>query len=582
MRHLLLAVTLMLASQFCAAAGNPVLTKLFADEWERSLRESPENASSQGDTRFNDRWSDMSLKAIAASQAADKAALARLHKINRKTLTQADRLNYDTFEWQLKQAIARQQFKEYLAPVGMSGGVQTLDGMAQLLPFKTEKDYRDWLARLAALPLLVDQNIVLMEEGVKAGVMPPAVVMQRVSKQIARQAGGAPDASAFYQPFLTMPEALSEQQKAALRKEAVQVIGDKVQPAYAKLGSFFDTVYLPKARATIGASALPNGKAYYDFLAAYFTTTSLSADAIHAIGLSEVARIRARMEEVMRESGFKGTLPEFFTFLRTDPRFFHKSGADLLIAYQAMSKRIDPELVKVFSVLPRLTYGVRAIPDNIAPDTTTAYYQLGSPDGKRAGFYYVNLFKPETRPTWEMMALSLHEAVPGHHFQFARGLELGELPMFRKTAYFVAYSEGWGLYAEQLGYDMDLYTSAYDKFGQLTYEMWRAVRLVVDTGMHSKGWSRQQAIDYFKANAPKTEQDIVNEIDRYIGWPGQALAYKIGQLKISELRKRASDALGPRFDLRAFNDEVVGTGSIPLGALELHIQEWIKREAARK
>lgn len=583
MQHILVALALMVASQFCAAAGgNPALTRLFADEWERGLRDSPENASAQGDPRFNDRWSDMSLKAIAAGAAADKAALARLHKIDRKALSPSDRLDYDTFEWQLKQAIARQQYKEYLTPIGMSGGVQTADGLAQVLPFNSEKDYRDWLARLAALPVLIDQNIVLMEEGIKAGLTPPAVLMQRVSKQIARQGSGAAQASAFYQPFITMPATLSEAQQAALRKEAVQVIGEKVIPAYAKLGQFFDTVYLPKARSTIGASSLPNGKAYYDFLAAYFTTTSLSADAIHEIGLTEVARIRARMEEVMRESGFKGTLPEFFTFLRTDPRFFHKTGADLLLAYQAMAKRIDPELVKVFSVVPRLPYGVRAIPDNMAPDTTTAYYQLGSPDGKRAGFYYVNLYKPETRPIWEMMALSLHEAVPGHHFQFARGIELGALPMFRKTAYFVAYSEGWGLYAEQLGYDMGLYADPYDKFGQLTYEMWRAVRLVVDTGMHAKGWSRQQAIDYFKANAPKTEQDIVNEIDRYIGWPGQALAYKIGQLKISELRRRASDVLGPRFDLRAFNDEVVGTGSIPLGALELHIQDWIKRQAARK
>ncbi len=251
----------------------------------------------------------------------------------------------------------------------------------------------------------------------------------------------------------------------------------------------------------------------------------------------------------------------------------------MLEGYQALSKRIDPELVKVFKMLPRMTYGVRAIPANIAPDTTTAYYQPGATDGSRAGYYYVNLFKPEVRPNWEMLALSLHEAVPGHHFQFARGMELPDMPMFRRTAYFVAYGEGWGLYAEQLGYDMDLYKNPYDKFGQLTYEMWRAVRLVVDTGIHAKGWSRQQAIDYFKANAPKTEQDIVNEIDRYIGTPGQALAYKIGQLKISELRARSQAKLGSRFDLRAFNDEVLGTGSIPLDALEKHIDAWIAAQA---
>jgi uncharacterized protein (DUF885 family) len=325
-------------------------------------------------------------------------------------------------------------------------------------------------------------------------------------------------------------------------------------------------------------SDLPNGKKYYDFLAQYYTTTSLTAEEIHAIGLSEVARIRAKMEVVKTEAGFKGTLPEFFTFLRTDPQFFYATSAQLLEGYQALSKRMDPELVKSFHILPRLTYGVRPIPENIAPDTTTAYYQPGATDGSRAGFYYVNLYKPEVRPKWEMMALSLHEAVPGHHFQFARALELPEMPMFRRTAYFVAYGEGWGLYAEQLGYDMGLYNNPYDKFGQLTYEMWRAVRLVVDTGMHAKGWSRQQAIDYFKANAPKTDQDIINEIDRYIGTPGQALAYKIGQLKISELRDRAKKAIGAKFDLRAFNDEVLSTGSVPLDTLEKHIDQWIAQQ----
>ena len=583
MRRILVALAFAAAMPVYAAPGDhPALHQLFADEWERGLRESPEEATYQGDARYNDRWSDMSLRAIAARAAATRSALMRLQKINRTTLSEADKLNYDTFEWQLKQAVTREAFREHLIPIGMSGGVQTLDGMIETLPFKSEKDYQDWLARLNALPALIDQTIVLMQEGIKEAMMPPAVLMQRVSKQIARQA--APNAldSAFYKPFVKLPEAFTEQQKASLRSQAAKVIGEKVVPAYARLNAFFNSTYLPGARATIGASALPNGKAYYDFLAAYFTTTSLGADAIHATGLAEVARIRARMEEVKQEAGFKGTLEQFFTFLRSDPQFFHKSGADLLLAYQAMSKRIDPELVKVFSVVPRLPYGVRAIPDNIAPDTTTAYYQQGAADGTRAGFYYVNLYQPEVRPTWEMMALSLHEAVPGHHLQFARGLELSALPMFRRTAYFVAYSEGWGLYAEQLGYDMGLYDNPYDKFGQLTYEMWRAVRLVVDTGMHAKLWSRQQAIDYFKANAPKTEADIVNEIDRYIGWPGQALAYKIGQLKIAQLRARATAALGPRFDLRAFNDEVVGTGSIPLGALEKHMDAWIKRQAALK
>jgi uncharacterized protein (DUF885 family) len=405
--------------------------------------------------------------------------------------------------------------------------------------------------------------------------------MTRVPAQIAAQVVADPEKSGFYAPFKRYPESFSAAQRAALSKEARAVISGKVVPAYAALGRYFNDEYLPATRRSIAAADLPDGKAYYDLLARYYTTTDISADEIHGIGLKEVARIRARMEAVKAETGFKGNLAEFFTFLRSDPRFFYQSPEALLEGYQAMSKRIDPELVKVFSVLPRMTYGVRAIPASIAPDTTTAYYQPGATDGTRAGYYYVNLYKPEVRPKWEMMALSLHEAVPGHHFQFARGMELPEMPMFRRTAYFVAYGEGWGLYAEQLGYDMGLYDDPYDRMGQLTYEMWRAVRLVVDTGMHAKGWTRQQAIDYFKANAPKTEQDIVNEIDRYIGWPGQALAYKIGQLKISELRARAQGRLGSRFNLRAFNDEVLGTGSIPLDALEKHMDAWIATQAAQ-
>jgi uncharacterized protein (DUF885 family) len=287
------------------------------------------------------------------------------------------------------------------------------------------------------------------------------------------------------------------------------------------------------------------------------------------------------MEKVKTQAGFTGSMDEFFTFLRTDPRFFKRTPAELLAAYQAVAKRIDPELVKISKTIPRLPYGVRAIPENIAPDTTTAYYQGAAADGTRPGYYYVNLYKPETRPTWEMMALSLHEAVPGHHFQFARALELQELPMFRKTAYFVSYGEGWALYAEQLGYDMGLYDDPYERFGQLTYEMWRAVRLVVDTGMHAFGWSRERAIDYFKAHTAKTEQDIVNEIDRYIGDPGQALAYKIGQMKISALRAKSERELGTRFDLREFNDAVLATGSVPLAALEKRMDAWLLERQRR-
>ena len=575
---LLLTATPVLA-QHENAAQNAALHQLFEQEWQRGLSDYPENASFSGDTRYNDRWTDMSLAAIGAREAADKAALVKLQAIGRARLSPADQLNYDTFEWQLARSIERQRYREYLMPMTHQGGVQTADGITELLAFNSEKDYRDWLARLDALPALIDQNIALLQEGARTGRTPPKAIMSRVPNQIAAQVVADPEKSGFYAPFKKFPDSIPAPRQAELREQARQVIAGRVVPAYAKLGGYFNAEYLPATRDTIAAASLPDGKAYYDFLAGYYTTTGLSAEEIHAIGLKEVARIRAKMEAVKDEAGFKGSLPEFFAFLRSDPQFFYKTPEALLEGYQALSKRIDPELVNVFHVLPRMTYGVRAIPDSIAPDTTTAYYQPGATDGTRAGYYYVNLFKPEVRPNWEMLALSLHEAVPGHHFQFARGMELPDMPMFRRTAYFTAYGEGWGLYAEQLGYDMGLYTDPYDKFGQLTYEMWRAVRLVVDTGMHAKGWSRQQAIDYFKANAPKTEQDIVNEIDRYIGTPGQALAYKIGQLKISELRARSQAKLGARFDLRAFNDEVLGTGSIPLDALEKHIDAWIAAQA---
>ena len=552
---------------------------LFDAEWERGLRESPENAAYHGDRRYDDRWSDVSPEAIARREAADREALAALGRIDRAALSPADQLNYDTFAWLQERAVARQTFREYLQPVGHQGGVQTADGIAELLPFATAQDYRNWIARLQALPQLLEQTTALMRTGMEAGNMPPKVLMQRVPAQIRGQVVQDPAQSPFYKPFLKMPGTIPAAEREALRRQAREAIAGEVVPAYREFGRFFEQEYLPRARDSIAATALPDGHAYYDFLAGWYTTTGLTAEEIHRIGLDEVARIRAQMEQVREEVGFQGDLRAFFEYLRTDPKFFYRTQADLLEGYQALSKRIDPELVKAFRVIPRQPYGVRPIPDNIAPDTTTAYYQPGAVDGSRAGFYYVNLYRPEVRPKWEMTPLSLHEAVPGHHFQFARGAELPDLPMFRRTAYFVAYGEGWGLYAEQLGYDMGLYDDPYDRMGQLAYEMWRAVRLVVDTGMHAKGWTRQQAIDFFMDNSPKTEQDVVNEIDRYIAWPGQALAYKIGQLRISALREEARRELGPGFDLRDFNDAVLATGSVPLETLEAHIRDWI---AARK
>jgi uncharacterized protein (DUF885 family) len=373
---------------------------------------------------------------------------------------------------------------------------------------------------------------------------------------------------------------MSQADRERLSARTRDAINTVVVPAYRRLDAYFAQEFLPKLRQTDGIWDTTDGAAYYQNRIKYHTTTSLTADEIHEIGLKEVARIRGEMDKIIAQVGFKGSFQDFIQYLRTDPKFYYKTGEELFEAYLAVSKRIDPELVKLFGKIPRTPYGVRPIPMTSAPNTTTAYYQPPALDGTRAGYYYVNLYRPEVRPKYEMEVLSVHEAVPGHHFQIALAYEQGELPNFRRNAGYTAYVEGWALYTESLGEDLGLYTDPYSKFGQLTYDMWRAVRLVVDTGIHHKKWPRKQAIDYFKANAAKTEADIVNEIDRYISWPGQALAYKVGQMKIRALRAEAEQKLGARFDLRQFHDTVLATGAVPLDVLEQNVHAWIESKLA--
>jgi uncharacterized protein (DUF885 family) len=564
-------------------ATTEALHALFDSDWERTLQENPTLASYLGDPRYNDRWPDASPAAIEASRQAARDSRAKLGAIDRSALSPADQLNYDIYRTLLDDNIASQRFPTERIPVQQDGGPHTVAvAMTQSLQFATEKDFRDWIARLKSYPTFLAQQTALMRKGIETGWTAPKAIMTRLPAQIAGQVAEDPAKSSFYAPFEKMPDAIPAGTQAALRAEAQAAIRDQVNPALRAFGEFFNGAYLPAARESVAAGDLPDGKAYYDYLAASYTTTTMSADEIHALGLSEVARIRAKMDAIRIEVGFKGDLPAFFAHLRTDRKFHYNDGPTLLAAYRALSKRVDPELTKVFSVFPRTPYGVIPIPDAIAPDTTTAYYSGPSPDGKRPGYYFVNLYKPETRLTWEMVPLSLHEAVPGHHFQIALAQEQGEQPMFRRLSPFTAYVEGWGLYAEQLGYDMGLYDDPYDRMGQLSYEMWRAVRLVVDTGLHAKGWSRQQAIDYFLANAPKSELDITNEIDRYIADPGQALAYKIGQLKFSELRARAQARLGDRFDLRAFHDRLLADGAVPLSVIDARMDAWIEERAAQQ
>jgi uncharacterized protein (DUF885 family) len=558
------------------------LNEFFESEWNYEMEQSPARASSMGDRRWNDRWGDQTLEAIHKREEHAIAALERLKKFNRTQFSTADQLNYDLFKKDLEQDIEGAKFRSYLMPINQRGGIQTLDELGDRLRFETVKDFDDWVARLRAFPTLMDQTMALMKEGARAHVMWPKIVLNRVPAQIDKQLVEKPEESPFFKPFKKFPDAISAADRERLTKAAQEAIVSGVLPSFQKLKKYFVEEYLPAAFDEVGIWKMPQGAEYYAYLARRHTTTDLTPQQIHDKGLSEVARIKAEMEAIMGKVGFKGTMPEFFTKLRTDPQFFYKTPEELLEAYRALVKQIDPNLVKVFKTLPRTPYGVTPIPDKIAPDTTTAYYNQPAADGSRAGTYFVNLYKPETRPKWEMMALSLHESVPGHHLQIALAQELGDIPKFRRYGFYTAFVEGWGLYSESLGQDMGLYDDPYSKFGQLTYEMWRAVRLVVDTGMHSMKWDRQKAIDYFMANAPKAENDIVNEIDRYISMPGQALAYKIGELKIKELRERARREIGEGFDVREFHDAVLLSGAVPLDVLEQNINRWIatKKSAA--
>ena len=431
---------------------------------------------------------------------------------------------------------------------------------------------------LDKLDELMDQTIALMNQGIATGMLPPKATMQRVPAQIAKQLVENPEDSLFYKAFINMPQGIPKSDATKIQARAREVISTKVIPAYRRLNTYFNDVYYPACRTSFGVSDLPNGERYYEYLVKRFTTTDMTPDEVHQIGLDEVKRIRSEMESAISETEFTGSFDEFVHFLRTDPQFYYDTPEALFEGYLAMSKRLDPMLVNLFGRLPRMPYGLKKIPDVSAPDTTTAYYSSPAADGSRAGYYYVNLYKPETRPKWEMAVLSVHESVPGHHLQIALQQELEQLPNFRRYSGFTVFIEGWGLYSEQLGYDMGLYEDPYDRFGQLTYDMWRAVRLVVDTGMHYKGWSRQRAIDYFKSNAPKSELDIINEIDRYISMPGQALAYKIGQLKILALRAEAEQRLGEEFDIKAFHDIVLGSGAIPLDVLQTNVRDWLDQQ----
>ena len=579
----ILATALLLLVGLCAHAGpGEDLATLFSDAWEWQLAESPVFASRLGDRRQNGQWQDLSLEAFERRHEDQRAFLRRLRAIDSAALTADDQLNYDLFRRELENSIDGHQYKDYLMPMSQRGGVQSLESTAETVRLANVEDYEDWLARMAGVEKMIEQTMKLQEQGRKSGYMPPKILMERIPAQIGSQLVEDAELSPFFIAFTDMPDAIGEGDQARLRQTAKDIIDESIVPAYRRFSRYFNDTYLQASRDSIGASSLPDGEAFYEYRTRSFTTTGMTPDEIHRLGLNEVKRIRGEMQLIIDELEFDGDFAEFLHFLRTDPQFYYDTPEELFDGYLAVSKRIDPELVKLFGKLPRIPYGLRPIPDNIAPDTTTAYYNQPAADGSRPGYYYVNLYRPEVRPKYEMEVLSVHEAVPGHHLQIALQMELEETPEFRKYIDFTAFTEGWGLYSESLGYELGLYKDPYSRFGAQTYDMWRAVRLVVDTGMHYKGWTRQQAIDFFMDNAAKTETDIVNEIDRYISWPGQALAYKIGQLKMLELRQKCEGALGDDFDIKAFHDEMLGAGALPMEVLETRMNRWLAEQLRQK
>ncbi|MEO2013576.1 MAG: DUF885 domain-containing protein [Fuerstiella sp.] len=558
-------------------SATKALHELFDTEWQRTMRESPTHASQLGDRRYNRLWSDVSEKAIKTSAAKTRSALVTLLQIDVNQLSDADRLNYRLFKRELETRIASQPLQLHFLPVNQRGGIQNENDLARLLSFDSVTDYEDWVARLNVFPTYMDQTIALMRKGMATGMLHPKVVMKRVPAQIRKQLVRKAEDSLYYAPFRTFKVELSETEATRLRSSAKSAIERNILPAYDRFLKFFEKEYLPASFDNVGCWQRPNGQQMYAALAKKFTTTDLTPQQIHDIGQSEVARIRSEMEVIQKQVRFDGSFQEFLTHLRSAPQFFFTDPNDLLQAYKDCCQRIDPELPRLFNRIPKAAYEIIPIPAQMAPDTTTAYYQRPSADGSRPGGYYVNLYRPQDRPKYEIEALSLHESVPGHHFQIALAMELEDLPEFRRYGGYTAFIEGWGLYSEKLGEELGLYKDPYSKFGQLTYEMWRAVRLVVDTGIHSQKWSRQDAIDFFVANTAKSLLDIENEVDRYIAWPGQALAYKIGELKIRELRALAESELGARFNIKDFHDVVLRDGAVPLGILEQNVERWITK-----
>jgi uncharacterized protein (DUF885 family) len=552
------------------------LHALFDRAWETSLRESPLFATSAGRHEYDDRMPSVTPQDLKRRYEQRKAELDELKQIDRSKLPDDEMVNYDMFQRQLDESIEGYELGDYQMPINADSGFHSgFSRLPQEMPLATVKDYENYISRLHQWPRYVHEQIELMREGIKRGFTVPRATLTGYDKTMSAHVVDDVTKSVFWKPFEKFPSTVPEDARERLRSEGRNAIMEGAVAGYRDLLDFFDNEYLPHARTTLGAYELPNGRAYYQYKIREFTTTNLTAEQIHEIGLKEVDRISAEMNDVMKQAGFKGDLAAFLQFLRTDPQFYAKTPYELLARASFIAKKIDGKLPSLFGKLPRLPYTVEPVPADIAPKYTSGRY-VGPPEGStRPGIYWVNTYALESRPLYNLEALTLHEAVPGHHLQVSLSREVPNVPNFRRFTYISAFGEGWGLYCEFLGVEAGIYDNPYSNFGRLGYEMWRACRLVVDTGIHSKGWTRQQAIDYMASRTSLPLHEVETEVDRYISWPAQALSYKLGELKIKELRRRAEEKLGTRFNLRAFHDTVLGSGSVPLDVLEKNVDRWI-------
>jgi uncharacterized protein (DUF885 family) len=565
----------------CFANDVAKLHALFDRTWEFQLKEDPLFATSVGRHEYGDRLPSIAPADLERQYTFAKGALAELATIDRAKLPPFAVANYDEFKRQLDIAIGNYELGDYQLPFNADSGFHSsFSRLPQDVPLVTVKDYDNYIARLRAWPAYVSQQITHMRAGLKRGMSVPRATLDGYDGTIAAHVVDSPlenlRKSVFWAPFEKFPASVPPSEQERLRSEGQAAVVAAIS-GYADFLEFFRKEYLPGARTTLGAYEFPNGRAYYRHKIREFTTLDLTPEEIHKTGLREVERIGGEMNAVMKQVGFQGDFAAFLAFLRTDPRFYAKTPEELLARASRIAKRIDGKLPSLFRTLPRLPYTVEPVPADIAPKYTTGRY-VNAPQGStQPGIYWVNTYKLDARPLYNLEALTLHEAVPGHHLQIALSRELENLPNFRRFSYISAFGEGWGLYSEWLGLEAGFYTDPYDNFGRLTYEMWRACRLVVDTGIHSMGWTRQQAIDYLATRTALPIHEVTTEVDRYISWPGQALAYKLGELKIKELRRRAETALGTKFDVREFHDVVLGSGSVPLSVLETNVDAWIAR-----